>query len=210
LSGDITVTSPSDDEIIAWWNWASRFPKISSPFQPGWGNNGIDRNNQNQPQDLLVFCLSCTAGVGGVDTESRPLDAAKRSNREILVPVYVAGSEIDAATAKGLLGETHTVEFFINGNPAPSFFRDGKVDPSFYKETPVGSIEYVLDNSFDEEAKVFNPYFSAGYWAKVSSSGLENMQFGGRGGKQVEYIISNGQKTTIDKGAFHTSVTYGI
>ena len=199
MSGDITVTSPSDDEIIAWWNWASKFPKNSSPFQPGWGNNGIDRNNQNQPQDLFVFCLSCTAGVGGVDPEPRPLDAAKRSGREILVPVYVAGSEIDAATAKGLLGETHTVEFSINGKP----------QDSFYMETPVGSIEYVQDNSFEEEPGVFNPYFSAGYWAKVSSSGLENMQFGGHGGKQVEYIISNGQKTAIDKGAFRTSVKYG-
>jgi len=199
LSGDITVTSPSDDEIIAWWNWASKFPKNSSPFQPGWGNNGIDRNNQNQPQDLSVFCVSCTAGVGGVDPEPRPLDAAKSSGREILVPVYVAGSEIDVETAKGLLGDPHTVEFLINGN----------LQDSFYMETPVGPIEYVPDNSFQEPPGVINPYFSAGYWAKLSSSGLENLQFGGRGGRQVESILSNGQRTTIDKGPFHTSVKYG-
>ncbi len=213
MSSDITVTPASDREIIAWWDWASKFPNSISPFQPGWGRNGFDRNHQNQPRSVFVFCLSCTAGMGGTDTEPRPLSNAISSGRSILIPIYVAGSDESITVAEGLLGDKpHMIEFLINGEKPPSFYRaDGSPNPSFYRETSVGSLDYVVDNSFGEKEGEYPEYFSAGYWAKISSSassGVENLQFGGSGGRRVNYVVENGIRTIIPAGEFITSVKY--
>ena len=179
----ITIAEPTDREIIAWWNWAVNFPKNASPFEKGWANAG-DRNNQNQPP--TVFCLSCTAGNGGTDNATRPLTAAKRSRKKILVPVIVAYGESENV-AKQQLGKPK-VHFMVNGNPREAF----------YKETEVGSVNFAINNSFEDDPGSKTIY-SAGYWAKVSPSNLRDIQFGGSGG----------QRNPRDQREFQTFVTYG-
>lgn len=179
---DVIVTQPNDDEVIAWWKWAAQFPKNTSPFELGWGNQ-IDRNAQNQPS--FVFCVSCTAGNLGTDNEIRPLDAARASGNDILVPVNVAFAD-NLNDAKTILGNPQ-LHFLVNGNPQ---------DP-FYKETFVDSVNFVFDNSFDETPGT-KAIYSAGFWAKVSPGGLLTIEFGGTGG----------QVNLIDTNTFQTLVTY--
>ena len=181
----VTVTEPTDNEITAWWKWAASFSKNNSPFEKGWAN-ASDRNNRSQPQTVFVFCISCTAGQGGEDKDTRPLTAAKSSGRNILVPVIVAYGESESV-AKKQLGKPK-VHFLLNGNPREAF----------YKETNVGAVSFAVDNSFEEDPGSKTIY-SAGYWAKVSPSNLEDIQFGGMGG----------QINPKDQREFQTFVTYG-
>jgi hypothetical protein len=182
----VTVAKPTDKEITAWWRWAVSFSRNNSPFEKGWGN-ADDRNDQRQPPTVSVFCISCTAGQGGEDNESRPLAAAKRSRRDILVPVIVAYGESESV-AKKQLGKPK-VHFMINGNPREAY----------YKETKVGSVNFAVDNSFEDDPGTKTIY-SAGYWAKISpSKHLDSIHFGGMGG----------QINPKDQREFQTFVTYG-
>lgn len=176
------TTEPNDQEIVSWWTWASKFTKgIDSPFDLGW--KGADRNDAGQIYN--VFCLSCTAGAVGPDNETRPLDTARKSGKDILVPVIVACADT-LDDAKAILGEP-SVQFLVNGQE----------QDSFYKETFIKSIDFVPNNSFDEVPGNKSIY-SVGYWAKVSSVGLESLQFGGTGG--MVSLVQNSE--------FQTLVTY--
>ena len=186
ISG-VTVTKPTDAQITAWWKWATSFSKNTSPFEKGW-ENASDRNDRSQPRTGSVFCISCTGGQGGEDNAIRPLDAAKKSGKDILVPVFVAYGESESE-AKKLLGKSSYVHFLVNGNPREAF----------YKETDVGSVNFAVDNSFDEDSGSKSIY-SAGYWAKVSLRNLKNIQFGGMGG----------QINPNDQREYQTLVTYGL
>lgn len=178
----VTITEPTDPQIIAWWKWAISFSKGVSPFEIGWANES-DRNDKSQTQG--VFYISGTAGQE--DNVTRSLDAAIESGKSILVPVIVAYGESESE-AKKLLGEPK-VQFLVNGVS----------QKAFYKETNVGSVNFVDNNSFDESPGGKTIY-SAGYWANVSPTNLEEIQFGGVGGQ----INSNNQSE------FQTFVTYAV
>lgn len=179
---NVTVTEPNDQEIISWWTWAAKFVRDNSPFELGWAK-GEDRNDQGQL--FNIFCLSCTAGRVGPDPEVRPLDAALASGKDVLVPVIVACGDT-LGDAKTQLGNPN-VQFFVNGNP----------QESFYKETLVPSVNFPPNNTFEEQPGV-RPVYSVGYWAKVSPTGLLNLQFGGTGGTV----------TLTDNSEFKTLVSY--
>ncbi len=179
---NVTVTEPNDGEVISWWSWASKFVRENSPFEIGW--TGLaDRNNQGQI--FNIFCLSCTAGKVGPDDEIRPLDAARESGKDILVPVIVACADT-LSNARTHLGNPE-VQFYVNGNP----------QESFYKETFVSSINFTPNNTFEEEPGE-RAIYSVGHWAKVSPTGLLNLQFGGTGGTV----------TLTDNSEFQTLVSY--
>jgi hypothetical protein len=168
----VNITRPSDDEIRAWWNWATKFKRGNSPFDIGWGSGGVDRTNFNQPTNVNVYCVSCTAGNGGRDNTPRPLQAARDSGKNILIPVFVAeGGNINEARRQ--LGP--------QTNPAVEFFVDGTREQSFYTETDVGNVNFVNGNSFDEQPGNMN-VVSAGFWAKVSPD-VTTIEFGGNGGQ---------------------------
>lgn len=190
----VTVTEPNDAEIISWWRWASRFVIGASPFDRGWGNGGIDRNNQRQP--VFVHCLSCTAGAGGRDGVNRPLRSAIDSAKDILVPVLVAfGDNIDVA--RSLLGRDPNNRV-ANARPSVEFFVDDVPREFFFKETHVGLVDFIQNNSFDEPAGTRNVE-SAGFWAKVSPN-CSNFEFGGSGG----------QINPNNNGLFDTHVMYRV
>jgi hypothetical protein len=190
----VTVTEPSDGEIIAWWRWAATFVRGASPFDIGWGNSGDDRNNLRQP--VFVHCISCTAGAGGRDGTDRPLRAAINSGKDILVPVLVAfGENIDIT--RRLLGRDPNNRD-ANSRPAVEFFVDDVPREYFYKETRVGGIDFIQNNSFDEPAGRRN-IESAGFWAKVSPN-ITNIEFGGSGG----------QTSPTNNNVFDTQVTYRV
>jgi hypothetical protein len=173
----VTITEPNDAEIISWWRWACRFVVDASPFDRGWGEGGIDRNDERQP--VFVHCLSCTAGGGGRDDIERPLRSAIQSAKEILVPVLVAfGENIDVA--RRLLGRDPNNRD-ANARPSVEFFVDDIPREYFYKETHVGLIDFIQRNSFDEPRGRRNVE-SAGFWAKVSPN-VSNIEFGGSGGQ---------------------------
>jgi hypothetical protein len=178
----VTITEPTDPQISAWWKWATSFSKNASPFELGWANES-DRNEERQPQ--AVFCISGTAGQE--DKVTRPLDAAIKSGKNILVPVIVAYGESESE-AKKLLGKPK-VKFLVNGVS----------QKAFYKETNVGSANFADNNSFDEDPGRKTIY-SAGYWANISPTNLEEIQFGGNGG----------QINSKNQSEFQTLVTYGV
>ena len=190
----VNITSPSDDEIKAWWNWAAQFNKQNSPFQIGWGNSGKDLTNFNQPIEAKVYCVSCTAGSGGRDSIPRPLKAAVDSAKDILVPVFVAeGSDVNVARRQ--LGRDPAQP---QATPAVEFFVDGTPREFFYRETDVGNVNFVEDNSFEEQSGT-QYVWSAGFWAKVSPN-INNIQFGGNGG----------QLSPNDPHRFDTGVIYSL
>ena len=185
----VNITEPTDNDIIAWWNWAARFSIPSSPFERGWGGAGVDRNNSNQT--AVVFCLSCTAGNGGRDNVPRPLQTAKESGKDILVPVFVSfGGTL--AVARSLLGRVRGGQ----SSPAIEFFVDGDPVNYFYKETNVGNVTFVNANSFQEPPGNTN-VVSAGFWANVSSD-VTSIEFGGNGG----------QRNPANPARFDTGVSY--
>jgi hypothetical protein len=170
------ISEPSKNDIIAWWNWAAGFSRQTSPFERGWGNSGIDRNNVNQNANL--FCISCTAGNGGRDNVSRPLRSANESNKGILVPVFVSSGDV-VGLARKLLGRVRggqahpAVEFFVNGEPVNYF----------YEETEVGQVTFVSNNSFGEPANQPINVVSTGFWAVVEGD-ITSLEFGGTGGER--------------------------
>jgi hypothetical protein len=196
-TSDITIKEPTDEEIKAWWNWASQFSMTSTPFAREWAKEGRDYNVKGQPVNVHVFCLSCTAGAGGTDVVTRPLKAALASGMDLLIPVFVAASEISFDAAEELLGEAPKVRFFINEVEARPI----------KKQTSVGPIVFVENNSFEEEPGTKESYYSTGYWAKVSPEGIRSLRFGGEGGQTYQ---QNAQGEKIIGGQFDTEVTYDI
>ena len=108
----VNITEPTDNDIIAWWNWSARFSIPSSPFERGWGGAGVDRI-QFEP-NCRRFLSLWTAGNGGRDNVPRPLQTAKESGKDILGPVFVSyGGTL--AVARSLLGRVR------GGQSSPSY-----------------------------------------------------------------------------------------
>ena len=199
MSSDIVVSEPSATEIKAWWDWASKFTYSNSPFEPGWGGGKDDRNHQRQPANIRVYCVSCTAGYGGSDSVRRPLRNARNSGKDLLMPVFIAGSD-NRSEASQLLGQNPRIKLLINGTPRHQSLK--------LIETSVGPVDFVVDNSFGEIPGNYRDYYSVGYWAKISLNGVQTLEFGGEGGQRIDSQIVEGQKTSTSTGQFSTTVTY--
>jgi hypothetical protein len=183
----LSIMSPSTDEIIVWWQWAALFRKKSSPFDIGWGNTNAGIISSNQP--VRIFCLSCTAGLGGPDPVVRPLRAAISSGKPILVPIFV-GVGLSLQEAQNQVG-----------NPVFQFKVNGQDQSPYYIENDIGNLEFVTDNSFDEPPSIRSSRVSAGYWA-VLTGNIKSIEFGGTGGQ-----IGYGSGAT---NQFTTSVKYSV
>lgn len=189
MSDNFVITEPSAREIKAWWDWASKFTNTNSPFERGWGQEKEDRNHNGQPANIGIYCVSCTAGYGGTDTVKRPLKNARDSGKDLLVPVFIAGSD-NRSEAYQLLGQNPRIKLLINNSPRHNSLK--------LMETPVGPVNFHSNNSFGENPGNYRDYYSVGYWAKISLNGVQTLEFGGEGG----------QKTSTQTDEFSTNVTY--
>jgi hypothetical protein len=200
---------PTIAEINHWWDWAAGFKKNDSPFDTGWGGENKDRTEARQSGS--VYCISCTAGKGGVDDVPRPLRTARRRRKDIIVPVFVAcGDPLDEA--RRVLGrdfQTFSQTFNQSSqslsqtnDPTPRvhFFVNDKPEDFFYIENEI-HVNFTSGNSFEEDGgggyEGDEHLWSVGYWAKVPFS-VNRIVFGGTGG----------QLLNSPNVPFSTSVTY--
>jgi hypothetical protein len=188
----VTIEQPTGQEITDWWQWAAGFTGDKTPFAIGKGENIVD-----QAQNKSTYCLSCTGGKGGKDIAVRNLrPAIAAANKDILIPVYVAGAEnLDEANEE--LGSSPSITLEINGVDRSNDAKKVTID--------IAQVNF----QGTEQTNTFKiaghkaPFHTVGFWAKVPSSQknqLVSVKFGGNGGK-----ISAGSPDI-----FETEVTYRL
>lgn len=196
------ISQPSARDIETWWKWAASFSDANGPFRI---QIGKDFDQVPQPQPLLVFCLSCTAGNGGVDPVPRPLGAALRSGVPVLVPAFVGCNDLDSKSSASLIDQARIAVGTIDSDGKQSapevFFKvDGTPLTPFYVEQNVNSVTFVPGNSFHMPPGTHD-VGTAGYWALITPPpAFKNIEFGGRGGHISEE----------DTKSFETGVTFAV
>lgn len=191
-----SVRKPSDTEVDIFWNFALKFPKgPNSAFKNGIGSQFQQVSNAHQPQNL--YCLTCTAGNGGNDTQPRTLNKNSIQGKDVFVPVFVSIGET-ANDADNDLGNNPDIIFEIEDN-------SGQIEnPNTFKVNRQAiNVNVPPNNEFDIPQGNNKPVHTRNICAVIPSNEIANI-------KKITFGGSGGRISPQNPSEFKTKVTYQI
>jgi hypothetical protein len=191
-----SVRQPTGAEVDEFWKFALKFPKgAGSAFQNGIGPNFQQISNPHQPGNL--YCLTCTAGNGGNDNQTRTLNRNSIQGKDVFVPVFVSIGE-NANDANSDLGNNPNVIFEIEDN-------SGQVEnpDTFRINRDSTNVDIRPNNEFDLPQGNNRPVFTRNVCAVIPSNKIANI-------RRITFGGSGGRISPQNPNQFNTRVTYQI